>query len=189
MLGRRKKYFINPKFQARYISGYIFLGIFVAAIVSVITAYLILFYFSKDKISHSLWAPELMRSVGWFVVVMVIFVFVRAVLLSHRIAGPAFRFEKTAEFIANGNLTVKIKLRKNDELHQLAGYFNSMVDRLRFFVEKDRKLSGEITNIINSLASLIDKKDLSSNESIQEIMKRLEEIKNKSEQITSDYII
>ncbi len=49
------------------------------------------------------------------------------VFFSHRIAGPIFRLEKACHTIIDGDYTDEIRLRKRDEMKNLAGLFNEMI--------------------------------------------------------------
>lgn len=64
-------------------------------------------------------------------------VFYASLLLSHRVAGPIYRFEKSAEEVARGNLTHKVFLRRQDEMLDFRDTFNIMVDSLRGKVAGD----------------------------------------------------
>jgi len=59
-----------------------------------------------------------------------------SVYLTHRMAGPLFRLEQTAKEMIRGNFAIRIRLRKKDELHELAGLVNEALDSLdRTFLE------------------------------------------------------
>ncbi len=51
-----------------------------------------------------------------------------SIYLTHRLAGPLFRIEQTARELIRGNLALRIRLRKGDELHELAGLLNEVLD-------------------------------------------------------------
>ena len=53
-----------------------------------------------------------------------------SIYLTHRLAGPLFRFEQTARELIRGNLALRIRLRKGDELHELAGLLNEVLDTI-----------------------------------------------------------
>src|SRR3989442_5883389 len=53
-----------------------------------------------------------------------------SVYLTHRLAGPLYRFEQTATELIRGNLGLRIPLSKRDELHELAGLLNEVFDML-----------------------------------------------------------
>lgn len=50
--------------------------------------------------------------------------------LTHRVAGPLYRFQKSTAELADGNLAVRITLRNGDELHDLADLANRAVANL-----------------------------------------------------------
>jgi methyl-accepting chemotaxis protein len=52
------------------------------------------------------------------------------VFISHKIAGPFFRFNATLDEVARGNLRVRIHLRKKDEGRSLASRFNKTLGSL-----------------------------------------------------------
>jgi methyl-accepting chemotaxis protein len=51
--------------------------------------------------------------------------------LSHKLAGPLFRFEKEIREIATGDLSKQISLRKNDQIKEMAESLNLMTTSLR----------------------------------------------------------
>jgi nitrate/nitrite-specific signal transduction histidine kinase len=59
-------------------------------------------------------------------VVMIQIVFM-TVFFSHKIAGPVYRFENLCHSIIEGKYADQIKLRKGDELQNLAGLLNMVV--------------------------------------------------------------
>jgi methyl-accepting chemotaxis protein len=50
--------------------------------------------------------------------------------VTHRLAGPLFRFEQTARELIRGNLALRIRLRQGDELHELAGLLNEFLETI-----------------------------------------------------------
>lgn len=65
--------------------------------------------------------------------------------VSHRFAGPIYRFEKSAQIVASGDLTHRVSLRTGDELLELQEEFNGMVASLQGLVQKDRNLAARIS--------------------------------------------
>lgn len=53
-----------------------------------------------------------------------------SIYVTHRLAGPLFRFEQTARELIRGNLALRIRIRKRDELHELTGLLNEVLDSL-----------------------------------------------------------
>ncbi|MBI4978166.1 MAG: HAMP domain-containing protein [Spirochaetes bacterium] len=59
-----------------------------------------------------------------FSLLVVVFSFM---FISHRIAGPVYRFSKAFDALREGDLSVTVNLRKKDELKDLADKFNVMM--------------------------------------------------------------
>ncbi|MBL8026091.1 MAG: methyl-accepting chemotaxis protein [Fibrobacteres bacterium] len=53
------------------------------------------------------------------------------IFISHKVAGPVYRFSKFAEDLKTGNLKGRIYLRKGDELTDVASDFNQSADFLQ----------------------------------------------------------
>jgi nitrogen fixation/metabolism regulation signal transduction histidine kinase len=52
-------------------------------------------------------------------------------IVSHKIAGPLFRFKQTFKELAGGNFSNHVRLRKDDQLVEVAGDFNHMITVVR----------------------------------------------------------
>jgi len=61
-----------------------------------------------------------------------------ALFFSHYIAGPIYRFEKTLEAMKDGDLTIHVRLRKKDELQEVADLFNQALASLRVKLKNER---------------------------------------------------
>jgi methyl-accepting chemotaxis protein len=72
-------------------------------------------------------------------------------LVSHKLAGPMFRFQKEIETISAGNLTQKIQLRNKDQLVSLAVSLDSMRRALR---EKILTMQREVLKVTNTASRL-----------------------------------
>jgi nitrate/nitrite-specific signal transduction histidine kinase len=67
------------------------------------------------------------------VLVPVVFVLmtVAVIFVSHRIAGPLQRLKAYMRRVGNGELTLKLRFRSYDEIHDVADAFNDMVEKLK----------------------------------------------------------
>ena len=67
----------------------------------------------------------------WISILMVIaLIGVYSIILSHRIAGPLYRFEQTLQKIGQGDLSRRIQLRRYDELKDFGDQLNQTLDAL-----------------------------------------------------------
>jgi len=65
--------------------------------------------------------------------------------ISHRIAGPLYRLEKDIGEVNKGNLGVVIRVRKKDELQDLAKSLNQMLNSIRNAISEVSKDIESIT--------------------------------------------
>ena len=72
--------------------------------------------------------------------------------VSHRFAGPIFRFEKSCQSLSSGDLTHRVALRTGDELMELQEEFNAMASALQALVQKDRNLAQRLAERIEEIA-------------------------------------
>lgn len=104
-----------------------------------------------------------------------------AVFISHKLAGPIYRFERSARSVGDGDLTHRVHLRKGDELMDLQDEFNGMVEALQGRISKDRNLAQRVSG---KMQDLMKSKEVSA-----ETLKRLKEIQAEIDQLTSDFKI
>lgn len=65
------------------------------------------------------------------IIILVVVIFIGGILVSHRIAGPMYHFEKSAQAIRDGDLSVDFNIRKTDEMKDAASSLEEMVESLR----------------------------------------------------------
>ena len=93
------------------------------------------------------------RSLVPKVAALAVLIFLAGIFISHKIAGPMYRIERSAEAIRNGDLRVNFKIRKGDEMRDTAGALEEMVETLHKDVEKIKAGSAALEERINSLAA------------------------------------
>ena len=135
---RRRNYFIKKKFQVNFTVKFL--------IIILIEAFLaagLFLYMSKGTLTTGYLGSELRiaRTYDFFLPMLLlsnlIIVGISAVIgiavlifLSHRIAGPLYRFENILNSIKKGDLTQRFKLRENDQFAELANSINEHTDTL-----------------------------------------------------------
>ncbi len=140
---RRRNYFIRKDFQGKFVLRF-FLTILIGAVIfasifSLLSANTITMTYEDailkvDKTPRALFV-EIVRAYGVYILLLGLGISLVSLFLSHRIAGPVFRLEKTLEEMAKGNLSLRITLRRKDELKELAtsmnGLMSSLSERIR----------------------------------------------------------
>jgi len=134
---RRRRYLIKPGFQLRY-TGVILLCVFAIAGICIATTYYSSISLLGGKLSNVYPQGRLsviMRQINAIMILRIMFilplVIIIGIFLSHRIAGPAHRIERTLREIGKGNFDIYIKLRKYDEMVGIANAINDMVAGLK----------------------------------------------------------
>ena len=102
-----------------------------------------------------------------------------SIYLTHRLGGPLYRFEQTARELIRGNLGLRIRLRKRDELHELAGLLNEVFDMLEQAFRDIRDSEAHVREVLSSIMDEM-RKQPSGN---QEVVNRLKIALKGSERI------
>jgi len=102
-----------------------------------------------------------------------------SIYLTHRLAGPLFRFEQAARELIRGNLALRIRLRKGDDLHELAGLLNEVLETVE---PAFREIRENEAHVREALSWVMDemRKQPSAN---REVLKHLERALKGSERI------
>lgn len=135
---RRRNYFIKKRFQLSFIAGFIILllleSLLIAAFLVNLSNNTITTGYAGSVLKVERTSDFFLTSftLGTFIVVgaMAISGMLIFIMLSHRIAGPLYRFEKTVKDIEMGDLTTRISLRKKDEMVVLKEALNTLVDSM-----------------------------------------------------------
>jgi methyl-accepting chemotaxis protein len=72
------------------------------------------------------------------IAIYVLFVVLISAILSHKMAGPVYRFEQTCKEIAKGDFSKRVRLRKGDQLTELQDEFNKTMDRVEAEINKNK---------------------------------------------------
>ena len=133
---RRKKYFVERGLQLRFARFVIFFA-FAASIITGLTIFYTTFLMLGERLADVYpqgRLAEIFKSVhiALFIdlVVALPIIFYGSIKFSHRIAGPLPKIYQALRNIGEGNFDVKLILRKNDELRDLADTINEMAKNL-----------------------------------------------------------
>ncbi len=139
LAGFSRHYYIGERYQKKMIIKFCLLAVAGSA------AFCTLFYFALDRKLDGSYVQALdgmryvrlsmMRSAIYIdlavIGVLTVAVLILTLIMSHRIAGPTWRMEQSAKAVGSGDLTLNVRLRKNDEMKPLADKMNLMVTGLK----------------------------------------------------------
>src|SRR5512135_1346631 len=124
LAGFSRHYYIGERYQKKMIIKFCLLAVAGSA------AFCTLFYFALDRKLDGSYVQALdgmryvrlsmMRSAIYIdlavIGVLTVAVLILTLIMSHRIAGPTWRMEQSAKAVGSGDLTLNVRLRRNDEM-------------------------------------------------------------------------
>lgn len=150
----RKNYFINKKFQLKFL-----IRISLGVLLSTMLLSTIVFFLSKsgttvvfrnfhlEVLSTSEYIlSSLFISLIISLVVSFALYFVLGLIYSHHISGPMYRFERIFKHLSQGELAQRVELRQNDEWRATASILESALGSL---CEKMKHLNGAVMDLKN----------------------------------------
>jgi methyl-accepting chemotaxis protein len=130
---KRRIYLIKKDFQARLFVGYLLFcvggGLFFILLIGLFSPESLINSYINHDLQFGRTPIGLMietTAAPWLFVILSGAIFILAAMfITHRIAGPLFRFEKTLDNMLEGNLDDAIHLRSKDEGKELAEKINT----------------------------------------------------------------
>jgi methyl-accepting chemotaxis protein len=177
---KRRIYYIEKQFQTKYLLLTIFLLLTYtfAFIIIIFSPYILALYFDFYSISEKAEAARallLLHAKVWPGIAGIILLFgAFSIFVTHKIAGPLYRLKKTISEITEGNLDAKVKLRKGDDLKDLAEHVNMLAEELRTFVNTVKVDYDLLSKYILELDREIDAKMITE-ESGRKIIKKVQD--------------
>lgn len=175
---KRKNYFVEKKFQAKYIllTVLMLLTYTFLFVVIIFAPYMLTLYFDYPIAEKADAARVILLLHGtiwpWLGGIILFFGFI-SIFISHKVAGPLFRIKKALSQVTKGDLSVVIKLRKWDDLKDLADHVNSLIEELRIFVNTLKNDYDLLSDYIQDLEQKIETKALTE-ESGREIINKVQ---------------
>ncbi len=190
---KRRNFFIKKELQGRYIFSFFILvilgSILYTAIFSFLSANTLTIVYKGNNLilgqtpyilfTQMLKANWILMLSGGVIVVVI------SVFLTHRFAGPIYRFERTIDEMARGNLDFNITLRRHDEGKELADAINRLKNTLSSNVESMRELSYSIETHLNKASAALPE----GNTEAQAALSRTKENNKHLRQILDSYTL
>jgi methyl-accepting chemotaxis protein len=149
---RRRNYFIKEDLQGKYIftffifvvaGSYLFTVIFGLLSSESLTIVYEDYHLQLGKTPLVL-IKEILRAHWIFIATGGVLVTLTSMFLSHRVAGPLYRFERSVEEMKKGNFNFEIRLRSKDEAKELARMLNEFNTGLSSRLRESRELTDAI---------------------------------------------
>ena len=129
---RRRNFFIKKELQGKYIfSIFMFVlagAVLFTAVFGLMSADTLTITYKGSNLQVGRTPIVLLKEIvktNWiFIVAGGLLVVIASIFLTHRVAGPLYRFERTLEEMKKGNFNSEIRLRSKDEAKEVARMFN-----------------------------------------------------------------
>ena len=175
---KRRNYFIDKQFQTKYI----ILSIVMLLIYTLLFAVVLFAPFALQLSSDAPLAEQtaaartlltLHGSVWPALGIVILIMSSLSIFITHRVAGPVYRFKKVLAEISGGNLDISVKLRDKDDLKDLAEEFNLVIGDLRRFVKALQEDYETLSSCISELEDKIENNQI-SNETGRELIGKMQ---------------
>lgn len=172
---KRRQYFVQKDFQSKFILKFCLI-----LLIGIIISTGILYLFSENTLTSSFEQSRLvikdtssailpnvfLSHLITFVIIALLTIAV-TLLVSHKLAGPLFRFQKELKEIGNGDLSKPVKIRKKDQFEAVADSLNQMRANLQIKIL-------DIKEEVNQIIEFTSTKEIPS-----DFVKRLEHLNQK----------
>ena len=173
---KRKQYLIDSSFQFQYMFTWlIIMLLFIVVVIGGLILGLKMIYKSETYGLSEI--AFMLKLDAVFIVFITIAIGIYLLLLSHRIAGPAYRLEKSIQQIIEGDYDFSVNLRQKDYLKNVADALNNLLKVLN----GNKKNLNMTLEDIRKLKSMVSNSNISSEvkDSVNRIEKRILEISSK----------
>ena len=142
-LYRRKQYFIKKGFQLNFSIRFLALILIEAVLIAAFFWYMSLNTLTtgyegaqlRIESTSDYFFPSFFMSNLIVVLIVGVIGIIGLILISHKIAGPLYRFEKGVTEVSKGDLSYRFRTRKGDQLTELSESLNSLIAMMESKVE------------------------------------------------------
>lgn len=175
---KRTHFFINKKIQIKYILLTVsLLVLYTMILLAAIFAPYAMALFLDLPMSQKAEAAEMLLLLHkniWPGIGLIIVMFgALSIFITHKLAGPVFVLERMAKDITRGDLTVRTRLRKGDDLNDLAQDMNQMADNLESLLLNLDEEYRRLAYYVSELETELESKNISQ-QAVTEIIKKIE---------------
>jgi methyl-accepting chemotaxis protein len=175
---KRHIYFIEKSFQARFIMkfcgliglggiltiGLLYLWAKEATTVSIVNSKVVV------TTAANFILPLLIQTVIIVTILVAIATIAITLFVSHKIAGPLYRFKKIIEAMGEGDFLSPVRIRKGDQLQDLAKIFDDMITKNR---TKIKALKADLSIFKEKLGNISESEILENKRAYLSELKRI----------------
>jgi len=157
---KRRNYLIDREFQFKFIlkfcalvaaAGLLFMSILYFSVmqstaVSIVNSRVVV------RSTADLILPILIQTVIVVTIIISLASIFVTLIISHKIAGPLYRFKKVIQELENGDFSSDFQIRNPDQLQELAKAFNSMIKKVREEMGQLKENSFTLTEKLESFS-------------------------------------
>ncbi|MFT5726378.1 MAG: methyl-accepting chemotaxis protein [Desulforhopalus sp.] len=192
---KRKRFLIKRALQVKLLLGYFFFvisgGIFFIILMGFFTTESMTISYNSNNMEMVQTPLTLLKqslSSQWmFLVAGALALAIMAVRITHRVAGPLFRFEQNLDNMLTGDLGDTIYLRSKDEGKDLAGKLNAFNKGLSINIYTVTKESRAIARLTRQAQKVATQLPTEQRDKIQSILWSIEEKNKKISKASNQY--
>jgi methyl-accepting chemotaxis protein len=154
---RRSIYIIDREFQFRFMTTWLVMTLgFVLIVLAVLWAGLTsIKSMAATTGKEFIWSDLafMMKANAIFIILLTVYMALHTIMLSHRIAGPAYRLCQSIKRLRTGDYDFAVVLRKKDHLKNVADNLNELIVSLKRRNENAKAALEQVVKAQTSLAS------------------------------------
>jgi methyl-accepting chemotaxis protein len=157
---QRRNYYIDKNFQTKFIIKFCSLvafgSVFTVALIYWLAQHSTTVGIANGRVAVHTTAeyllPLLLQTVFVELVIVSLAAIVMTLLVSHKIAGPLYRFKVMLGKLGDGDFSSSMKLREGDQLQQVAIAYNEAVEKINIKIKAVKNASSldEVKNTLNT---------------------------------------
>ncbi len=183
---KRRNYLINKDLQGKY-TFYFFMIVTIGSILftlifSLLAQDTLTIVYKNSNLqlgkTPQMLITELLKAHWIFILLSGVIVSLVAIFLTHRFAGPIYRFEKSVDEMNHGNFNFEIILRRHDAGKELAKMMNTFTATTSRKIIKLRECSGIIDSNLSLLSQSIPRDNKETGKALSAIQTAGAQIKD-----------
>jgi len=184
----RKNYIVDKRFQFKFIGVVVFSMLLFLLMVGWTVYSNIWVVLLKDTQNPYFLLVKKQADLVIFykLILLMMAVTVISFFISHKFAGPIHRISRASREVAEGDLCLRVNLRRGDEFINLVDDFNQMVRSLHTLVLKEREQIKLVNSKVKEISKDLKEKDLTASDK-DKILKELGELTKEIEKINSRF--